>query len=103
MHQIQSFVEHWFLKFIVLFNLKSSDFIYLYKFVKIYVKNSIRWSIIFISMMLYNRMAQQASAIVANALTVLLRTAAFSVSGTIAVSGFTVSWSQLQIVAMEGN
>ena len=45
MRQIQSFVERWILKFIVLFNLKYSDFIYLYEFAKIYVKNNIRSSI----------------------------------------------------------
>ena len=65
--QIQSFVERWFLKCIVLFNLKYSDFIYLYKFAKIYGKtafteatSSSQWCAL-----LYNGMAQQASPIVA--------------------------------------
>ena len=51
MRQIHSFIERWSLKFIISFNLKYSDFTYLYKFANIYVKDNIRWSISFILMM----------------------------------------------------
>ena len=112
--QIQSFVKRWFLKCIVLFDLKYSDFIYLYKFAKDYVKSSIR--IIFISMIscfitVHARWRGKHHQSRKTRPTVLLRTASFRVSGTIAVSGFSCFWkyrgkrlfvSQWQIVAMKG-
>ena len=85
---IQSFVECWILKFIVLFNLKYSDFIYL-------CENNIHWIIIFISMMfifIHGWWRSKHQYTWQNASTVLFGSAAFRVSGSLAVCSSSRFW-----------